>query len=132
MEGVRRPCTREKGGRQPAGVLARKVSGRTMTGRESCVRPLSGPRHLRQYPIEQDVRGRDAHVCVQHTRATAHSVAGWRAVKTVSYRFNVPDRGRGRGELRRRRGALQRVHPVIMTTPGFDMRTGARRRTGLC
>ena len=76
MEGVRRPCTREKGGRQTAGVLARKVSGRTMTGRESCVQPLSGPRYLRQYPIEQDVRGRDAHVCVQHTRATAHSVAG--------------------------------------------------------
>jgi hypothetical protein len=29
------------------------------------------------------------------------------------------------------RGALQRVQPVAMATPGFGMRTGARRRTGL-
>jgi hypothetical protein len=29
------------------------------------------------------------------------------------------------------RGALQRVQPVATATPGFGMRTGARRRTGL-
>jgi hypothetical protein len=61
---VRRPCTWETGCGQPARVLEHKVSGRTMTVRESSIRLLIGPRHLRQYPIEQDVRGRNAHVGV--------------------------------------------------------------------
>jgi hypothetical protein len=74
---VRGPrSTREKRCRLPARMPARRVPGRTTAGLDSCVRPEGGPRCLRQYPIEQGVRGRDAHVGVQHTGATAHSCCG--------------------------------------------------------
>ena len=81
--GVRRACTRKEICRLPAGVQARRVPGRALAGPESSVRPIGGPRGvrqypikyacLRQYPIEQDFRGRDAHGCVQHPGATAHA-----------------------------------------------------------
>jgi hypothetical protein len=81
--GVRRACTRKEICRLPAGVQARRFPGRALAGPESSGRPIGGPRGvrqypieyacLRQYPIEQDFRGRDAHGCVQHPGATAHA-----------------------------------------------------------
>jgi hypothetical protein len=40
-------------------------------------------------PIQQDARGRDAHVGVRHTCATACAVACWNAAKTVPHRFGA-------------------------------------------
>ena len=81
--GVRRACTRKKICRLPAGVQARRVPGRVLAGPKNSIRPTGVPRGerqypikyacLRQYPIEQDFRGRDAHGCVQHPGATAHA-----------------------------------------------------------
>jgi len=70
--------------RLTAGVQARRVPGRVLTGPKSSIRPTGGPRVVRQYPIkyaclrqypviEQDFRGRDAHGCVQHPGDTAHA-----------------------------------------------------------
>ena len=81
--GVRRACTRKEICRLPAGVQARRVPDRSLAGPKSSARPIGGPRGvrqypikyacLRQYPIEQDFRGCDAHGCVQHPGATAHA-----------------------------------------------------------
>jgi hypothetical protein len=68
--------TREKRCRLQARMLVRRVPGRTTAGLDSCVLQEGGPCCLRQYPIEQVVRGRDAHVGVQHTGATTHSCCG--------------------------------------------------------
>jgi len=67
----------------PAGVQVRRVPGRTQAGPKSSVQPIDVPRDVRQSPIEyaclrqspikQDFRGHDAHGCVQHPGATAHS-----------------------------------------------------------
>jgi hypothetical protein len=78
----------------PAGVQDRRVPGRKPAGPNSSVQPIGGPRGvrqypiehacLRQYPIEQDFRGRDAHGCVR-----AHSCCELKTLKTVPYRFNA-------------------------------------------
>jgi hypothetical protein len=59
-------------------------------------------RCLRQYPIEQDFRGRDAHGCVQHPDATAHSWCELKALKTVPYRFNTARARAGAGSQNQR------------------------------
>ena len=68
----------------PAGVQARRVPGRMLACWSNGVFGTCGPRGgrqspielacLRQSPIEQALHGRDAHECVQHPGATAHSV----------------------------------------------------------
>jgi hypothetical protein len=108
---VRRACTRKEIYCLPAGVKARRVPGRRSAGPKSSIQPIGGPRGvrqspiehacLRQYPIEQDFRGSDAHECVQHPGATAHSWCELKAVKTVPYRFNTS---------RARAGARSRAH----------------------
>ena len=67
---VRRACTRKEICCLPAGVQARRVPGRVLAGPKNSIRPTGVPRGerqypikhacLRQYPIEQDFRGRDA------------------------------------------------------------------------
>jgi hypothetical protein len=89
---VRWPCAREKKCSLPARMPARRVPGRTTTGLDSFVRPLGGPSVLRQSPIEQDERGRGAHVSVRHTCASARAGAVWDAAKIDS---TQPERGRG-------------------------------------
>jgi hypothetical protein len=96
---VRRACTRKEICCLPAGVQARRVPGRMPAGPKSSIRPTGGPRvgrqspieHacLRQSPIEQAFHGRDAHECVQHPGATAHSWCERKTLKTVPYRFNT-------------------------------------------
>ena len=59
-----------EGNMLPAGVQARRVPGWMPAGPKSSIKPIGGPRGirqypikhacLRQYPIEQDFRGRDA------------------------------------------------------------------------
>jgi hypothetical protein len=81
--GVRRACTRKEMCRLPAGVQAHRVPGRVLAGPKNSIRPTGGPRGvrqypikyacLRQYPIEEDFCGRDAHGCVQHPGSTAHA-----------------------------------------------------------
>jgi hypothetical protein len=98
---VRGPrSTREKRCRLPAGMPVRRVPGRTTAGLDSCVRPEGGPRCLRQYPIEQVVRGRDAHVGVQHAGATAHSCCGMEGGedRILSIDSTQPERGQGSAE----------------------------------
>ena len=83
----------------PAGVQARRVPGRMLAGPKNSIRPTGGPRGgrqspielacLRQSPIEQALHGRDAHECVQHPGATAHSWCERKTLKTVPYRFNA-------------------------------------------
>ena len=65
---VSRACTRKEIRRLPAGVQARRVPGRVLAGPKNSIRPTGVPRGerqypikyacLRQYPIEQDFRGR--------------------------------------------------------------------------
>ena len=84
-----------------AGVQACRVPGWTPAGPKSSIQPIGGPRGgrqspielacLRQSPIEQALHGRDAHECVQHPGATAHSWCELKAVKTVPYRFNAAE-----------------------------------------
>ena len=98
---VRRAGTWQKICRLPAGVQARRVPGRTLAGPKSSVRPIGGPcgvrqspiEHacLRQSPIEQDLHGRDAHECVQHPGASAHSWCERKTLKTVPYQFNAAE-----------------------------------------
>ena len=102
----------------PAGVQARRVPGRMLACWSNGVFGTCGPRGgrqspielacLRQSPIEQALHGRDAHECVQHPGATAHSWCERKTLKTVPYRFNAaasqPERGRGEAsKLRARR-----------------------------
>ena len=96
---VRRACTRKEICCLPAGVQARRVPGRMPAGPKSSIQPIGGPRggrqspiehaYLRQSPIEQDFRGRNAHECVQHPGATAHSWCDRKTLKTVPYQFNA-------------------------------------------
>jgi len=72
-----------------AGVQARRIPGRMQAGPKSSIQPIDGPRGVRQCPIEQDFRGCNAHECIQHPGATAHSWCERKAVKTVPYRFNA-------------------------------------------
>ena len=46
---------------------------------------------LRQSSIEQDLHERDAHECVQHPGASAHSWCERKTLKTVPYRFNTAE-----------------------------------------
>jgi len=72
---------------------------------------------LRQSPIEQDLHGRDAHECVQHPGASAHSWCERKTLKTVLYRFNAAEvraRARSRGvEAQSEKGLI----PAKMATP---------------
>ena len=96
---VRRACTRKEICCLPAGLQARRVPGRTQAGPKSSVQPTGGPRGarqspiehacLRQSPIEQDLHGCNAHECVQHPGASAHSWCERKTLKTVPYRFNA-------------------------------------------
>ena len=98
---VRRACTRKEICCLPAGLQARRVPGRTQTGPKSSVQPTGGPRGarqspiehacLRQSPIEQDLHGCNAHECVQHPGASAHSWCERKTLKTVPYRFNAAE-----------------------------------------
>ena len=98
---VRRSCTRKEICCLPAGVQGCRVPGRTQTGPKSSVQPTGGPRGarqspiehacLRQSPIEQDLHGCNAHECVQHPGASAHSWCERKTLKTVPYRFNAAE-----------------------------------------
>ena len=98
---VRRTCTRKEICCLPAGVQARRVPGRMQAGHKSSIRPTGVPRGgrqspikhvcLRQSPIEQAFHGRDAHECVQHSDASAHSWCERKTLKTVPYRFNAAE-----------------------------------------
>jgi hypothetical protein len=96
---TRRACTLKEICCLPTGVQACRVPGRMQADPKSSIQPIGGPRGvrqypiehacLRQYPIEQDFRGRNAHECVQHPGATVHSWCERKALKTVPYRFKA-------------------------------------------
>ena len=101
--------------------LAGHVSGSGSRGRPA-------RRHARK--LKRGGRGHCAAVLVHCTDASGQAGGCLRANRENAQTTGQKTSGVAR-KAEASRGALQRVQPVEMTTPGFGMRTGARRRTGL-
>jgi hypothetical protein len=105
------------------------VPGNTeLAGHGSCSGSRGRPARRHARKLKRGGRGHCTAVRVQCTDTIGQ--AGVRA-----NRENAQTTGQKTSRVARKaeasRGALQRVQPVVMTTPGFGMRTGTRRRTGL-
>ena len=114
---VRRACTLKEICCLSAGVQARRVPGRMPAGPKSSIQPIGGPRGGRQSPIEQALHGRDAHECVQHPGATAHSWCERKTLKTVPYRFNAAEALAGARSRDVEAQSEKGLIPTTMATP---------------